>query len=230
MIDTRVRLNALSAYAATHGGTWRDYLGQWESDPTYRDRLRHAYVYNPESTSNKHCRWIESTRLAGLRFVGFSDEILPRMGHRGWYADSFQDETYRGAVYQLPARHGQSVYVHGYNDPNNKGAAFLCFESTDDKEDAARWADGMAERMAEDSREYEAKDSAQVQIGELRDEIAQHRADARAIVREMKANRVAYGPAVCRALRDHIASHRADSRKAWKRIEALQDNYWLAVE
>lgn len=58
-------------------------------------------------------RWIENPGAAGLRFVGFSDEIAGRgIDHKGWFLNSFdQDEVARGAVYQLPARGGRPVYV-----------------------------------------------------------------------------------------------------------------------
>jgi len=108
--------------------------------------------------------WIENTSAVGLRRVGFADEICRYIAHRGWYTDSdFQDEVYRGAVYQLPGRKGKARYLAGYDDPNNKGAAFICLDwiegeklpdSYDTKDEgakieAARRADCIAQRAAE---------------------------------------------------------------------------------
>lgn len=61
-------------------------------------------------------RWTEKPEAAGLRFVGFSDEILSgRRGvdHSGWflYPEGDPAEVARGCVYQLPARNGRPVYV-----------------------------------------------------------------------------------------------------------------------
>lgn len=108
-----------------------------------------SIVYN--STSDGNVRWVENA-ADGLRFVGFADEILPRMRHKGWFTRSVDpNETYRGVVYSLP--HGR--YVAGYADPNNEGAALLCFDmGIDDKEQAAREADHFAERHADKEREY----------------------------------------------------------------------------
>ena len=61
-------------------------------------------------------RWCEDPAAVGLRFVGFADEIAgDAIRHKGWYTDEFGDsDVYRGAVYQLPGKHGRARYVPGY--------------------------------------------------------------------------------------------------------------------
>lgn len=56
-------------------------------------------------------RWIERPDLAGLRFVGFSDELAGET--RGWYLhdDGDPGEVARGCVYSLPARKGRPIFV-----------------------------------------------------------------------------------------------------------------------
>lgn len=72
--------------------------------------------------NDKGGRWIEAPNLAGLRFVGFADEVIKnrggyRMDHTGYFSDDCQDSTMRGAVYQLPAdREGRPRYVPGYRE------------------------------------------------------------------------------------------------------------------
>lgn len=58
-------------------------------------------------------RWIERPDLAGLRFVGFADELNRHIGHKGWfqYPGGDPGDVYRGVVYRMPARGGRSVYV-----------------------------------------------------------------------------------------------------------------------
>lgn len=61
-------------------------------------------------------RWIERPDLAGLRFVGFADELNRHIGHSGWfqYPGGDPGDVYRGVVYRLPARGGRSLFVEGY--------------------------------------------------------------------------------------------------------------------
>ncbi len=145
--------------------------------------------YNPRiEDSHDHERWVENVHEAGLRFVGYADEILG-LRHTGWNTDPWGDwGVLRGAVWQLPARDGSAVYVHGYEDTENKGSALVCFDvqygepggSEYDHEqagrDAARCADSMAEYAAEKERDYQATESAKIRADELRDEAREMRA------------------------------------------------------
>lgn len=162
----------------------------------YGYRKRKSIEYNPEFDASKvqgyryvatRYRWVENVS-SGLRKVGDASEII-RLDHTGWYTDNWQDETVHGEVYQLPARDGQCQYVPAVNDPNNDDCACLDFRSvTDDKENAARWADSMAEKWAEDEREARAKDDAETRIEEIGSEIRELYQDFRRISREIRAN------------------------------------------
>lgn len=169
----------------------------------------------------RHCRWTEHA-ASGLRLVGFADEIDKSIRHTGWYTDEYGDrETVRGVVYRLPARNGVSRYAYGYADPWNSGAAFLSFDPCDDEQDAARWADHMAERMAEEEREYQANFSAGQRAAEAQNTIASCREHTRAIVREMKAARrqgLAGSSAICARLRTDIEQLREESAEAYNAI------------
>lgn len=142
----------------------------------YPDVWRHirkgfsANGYQPafEAYGETHMRWIEKPENCGLRFVGYADDLSDHIKHTGWYTDDDGcDETVRGVVYQLPARNGQALYVPGYVDSWNDGAVCLAFSSIsegepclwgnnwdDEKAHAARDADHIAERMAEESRDH----------------------------------------------------------------------------
>jgi hypothetical protein len=57
------------------------------------------------------------------RFVGYSDELISgEICHLGWFPYSdIHDEVYRGAVIQLPARHGRARFVPAYLESCNGG-------------------------------------------------------------------------------------------------------------
>lgn len=160
--------------------------------------------YPPHSAYNPRCtdggRWVEDVlNVKGLRFVGFADEIV-NIWHTGWFCDELQNRTLRGAVWQLPALDGCARYVPGYVNSDNDGA-YLDFSAvetggrggthciTENQEqacrDAARYADGMAERAAEDERACNEKWQAARTVEYAKEELARlrrmHTAAVRAI-------------------------------------------------
>jgi len=108
-------------------------------------------VFNPPTPEG---RWIEQVNCDLREPVGFSDQIEDSgVKHQGWFADvEFQDEVYRGVVYRLP----RGRFLYGYADPCNPDCGFFSNEFAETVEDAARWADSMAEHAAEVEREYQA--------------------------------------------------------------------------
>lgn len=146
--------------------------------------------YGPkfEALGESHMRWMENPEAAGLRLVGFADELSRHIDHTGWFTDrDFQDETARGIVYRLPARNGDSVFVYGYADPCNDGPACLCFDITGDKLEAACWADGIAELMAEQESEYQEAWRAGRSYEEAEESIGVVRRATLTLIKEIKA-------------------------------------------
>lgn len=172
-----------------------------------------SYTYNPPNDEN--LRWIENTDQAGLRFVGFADEIDRSIQHTGWYTD--EDgcaETLRGAVWQLPGRNGVPLFVAGYCDPHNHGAARICFDviegerpewvpprngwsgywsycdsatDHDGCREAARQADGIAEIAAESEREWRETSYKAMDAHEMLAEAVSHGKDAIEAIRCARA-------------------------------------------
>lgn len=120
-------------------------------------------------------RWVEKPEAFGLRLVGLAHEVAPAnyaylhnaVSHAGWFLDDFQEETVSGVVYQVPGKCGRARYMVGYADPWNDGSACLVMRLIEGEKhngdgydpalrDVARAADGIAELMAEDEREYRA--------------------------------------------------------------------------
>lgn len=77
-----------------------------------------------------------------------------RINHTGWYCDSYGGEMARGIVVFLP--HGK--ILHGY-ELTDSGERVYFLDLLDDAKEAARYADGeaelIAERMHEDSEKYQ---------------------------------------------------------------------------
>lgn len=128
-----------------------------DGKPPYRI---YKTTVNPwfEHGKNKY-RWIERSDDIGAD-VSYCDQVhgCRLINHRGWFVDDCFDEVFRGVVLTVEDCYYGKHYLWGYECPNNSNT--YCIENgvTTDIEEAARWADRMAERFAEDEREYREKE------------------------------------------------------------------------
>lgn len=189
----------------------------------------------------RHMRWIENPSAAGLRFVGYADD-LAGLRHTGWYTDDDGcGETVRGVVYRMVARNDRARYVAGYEDPYNGGpACCLSFDTIHEGEpigahwegdggarEAAYAADGIAERMAEEERGHNAAFHAGNLAADLEREAADIRADALALISEIKSHKVGVcdAPAIVAALRERLESMLETIRECREKRDQLRDDY-----
>jgi len=224
----RDRLASLKALAARY--------------PHYGD-MRQVYRQGFRPLTTRHCpmnasdperaaqRFFEDAEQAGLRFVGWADESL-RLRHTGWYSDNYQDETFRGAIFRLPGKRGKERFVAGYGESMNDGFVLdLCEVWNDDLIGAAREADRLAERAGEDSREYEAKESATRRVEDIADELKSIRIDILALchsIREACPDIGQHKP-IRSALRKSLQALLRSRASLIAERERLQDNYWNVV-
>lgn len=162
----------------------------------------------------------------GWRACGDSHDII-RLRHTGWYADNDQNGLLKGCVLQLPSRNGEPRYVPATYCTEWDGATIYMGDIGPDKEQAARNADSYAEREAERSREFYAKDEAEQQIAQKREEIHELNKEALELLREIKGQ--TFTPAVCSALKSSLQGLLRDRKACFKRIVKLQDDFWSAV-
>lgn len=184
--------------------------------------------YGPvNNTHGCNVRWVENVSR-GLRLVGFADKIVS-INHNGWYImdDGDFGDTYRGVVYQLPARGGVAQYVYGYADPWNDDCALLCFIVETERNEAAHMADRLAEIFAEAERDYHRASDAGRRFEELDVEIKDMRKEALAIGAEMRAARKAevQAPTICATLRAKVLSLYRHIQKAREKRAALLDDF-----
>lgn len=208
-------------------------------------------------------RWFESTADSGLRFVAWADEILS-LRYTGWHSRADGDgETLRGGVWQLPGRKGRARLVYGYAEfegrgEMNPGSAAICvsdileteraalWESVRDfpeTRDAARYADGIAERQAEKARDYDSAYQAGREAAEADAEGIEARRELLPLLAELRAARkagLAYrlpgqAPALCSALRarvsallETVSEARAERDKLWQDCWSGQAEAWAA--
>lgn len=160
----------------------------------------------------------------GLREYKFADEVL-ELRHAGWYCDSYHDRTYRGQVWRLPARDGTERFIAGYMDSDG-GRAIIEPEAFDCERDAARRADHMAERDAQEEREYDERwqeaSRANDEREEARDALKLARSKARGMIKAIRAQGIIV-PELCAILVERMQEARDEMREAIEAIHAARD-------
>lgn len=172
-------------------------------------------------------------------YIGDYWEVNRGIDNRGWYADNFQYETIKGGVCKLRTSKGvfyiPVVYysesngtIHYLNDMEqvDKGADESEHETA--AGEAARSANYYAEKIAEESREYDAKCKAEQDIIEARETIHTINKFALSLLSEIKKHG-AFSPAVCTALREKLADYLRERSEQFSTIEKRENDYWSAV-
>ena len=113
------------------------------------------------------------------------------------------------------------------SDPWNKNCGIIELHLYDDADTAARCADSMAETYAETCREDDLKQTAEHDIEELKQEIADTREHISELVDGLRQSKLA--TVVCEEMRRTIKRLRQDMRKAKARIEKLTDEPWILL-
>lgn len=168
------------------------------------------------------CKWCEN--LTGyFRNVTDAHDLI-RLGHTGWYVDIRNDETTKGQVLQLPARHGKTLFMAACTDPCNANTGIVELCLYDDKDTAARGADQLAERYGEDCREDDLKSHAEAHIEELKQEITDTRTHIKELVAGLRESKLA--KVVCDEMRSTIRKLRSTVRSKKARIERITDEPW----
>jgi len=182
-------------------------------------------------------KWYVDTLNQGpFTLCGDADEFI-KLDYTGWYCDSFQDDLARGAVVSIrnpkvtdeDGAHVQYLPATYHTEGDCTGIVYR--EFYDNKQDAARSADGFAERIGEECREYDAQSQAEQEIEDLKEELHALNKKTLTLVREIKTSYSAgLLPATCQAIHE-VLEKAFDRRTAiFNRIEALNANYWLSTE
>jgi len=157
-----------------------------------------------------------------------------KRGTSGFYDDNFANETICWCVVKIaPAnkKHGrEALYA-----PITYGTGFegvtLHLDCIGTQEDAQRWGESEAEKLAEEGRDNDAQFQAEQQIEKAREVIHSLNVKALALIRAIKDSKErAFSPAICEALRENLTGYLATRSKQFKRIATLQDDYWQAVQ
>lgn len=152
------RLHPLDVEFQFAGFSWPRYVGTLPKGP-FEERMKpwvsgpyyHAPRPRKGGVDNSTSFYLESEFMPLLRWR-WADEVAD-LRHRGWYCDEYGDIVLRGLVMRLPRQRG---FIAGYSMGVGmiSDVEYTIFGS---EREAARYADGLAEIVADREREYQEK-------------------------------------------------------------------------
>lgn len=234
------RLTALKDYAAGYSEQSKT-LRRWQ-DCRYISKHKNPLIKRSSLTRGKNGEYfIDSFAEFAGDFIGECHEINRHLP-RGWFADNFVIETINGVVLVIRGRGFKSAGSDKYEDGSkvafmagiywsNADGVTVYPKTFENEFDAARYADQCAERVAEDSREYHAKDQAEQQIDELKQDLHAINKQTLQLIRDIKTGICGQLPeSIKRVIETAIKNAVDDKSRLYKRIADLKENYWLSVE
>ena len=211
--------------AAPRPKTWHDIAREERA----RKRLK-VPSWNPVFHHGASVRrWCEDVSASGLRIE--CENATEKVNGRftGYYCDGWESEVTHGIVVRLPGGRG---FLAGYVDPCNEGAACFDMEIAPDADTAARWADRMAERYAEDERDHAEAYRKGADYADLSDELRQTQQRRAAAILDARARRLnRRESAAWRALKAALRADRDTiARLKRERVELADDVPWNLLD
>lgn len=218
-------------------GTWRDY--RYVRPEWLKTEYPPTKVTRPDDTDYWCCDEFP------FKVLGYADELNRNIDHKGWFTDNHWGESYRGVVLVgrikgafgfIPAvTHsdwdGKTLWIGDFeplDEPHKWGTEAFGYSSACRR--VARKADRYAEKMAEEAREDDAKNQAEQEIARLAEERSELRQEALALIKEIKAAKRQFTPAICSVLVEKLKAIQRSIQRKRERAEKLADDYWLAVQ
>ena len=180
-------------------------------------------------------RWIDAADIS-FREVGKSHDILRRINHTGWYLDPWHDRVTCGVVWQLTGKKKEARYLASCcdgMDRNGYDNDYFLFDVRniyDTEEEAARYADNMAESYAGKSKESYVKDYAHDKILDTQQEISDLKAVIKEICLDIRNIKTNIPKTVFHSVLSDIKSKVKSLKEMRKLIKDLEDNPWCIWE
>lgn len=153
-----------------------------------------------------------------------------KRGTTGYYADNCQHTVICWCVIKIaPAnrKHArEAIYAPVTYGTGYEGVT-IHVDHSGSLDDAKRRGEQLAEREADESREYHAKDQAEQRIEEARERIHEINKTVIPCLKELRT--VTLSSAICGVLRSKIMDYLSEREACFSRIDALTNNPWGAV-
>ena len=228
---------------------YREYAAKWNK-PSWKDgRFSHVVPFGTEHSGRgkKGERFTDAKDTYGEIIIDCNSRECPHWMDGGWYADNWQDSVIEYGVARIHHAKGTD-YVPVTWNTNCDGATYhFSHAERNLKSDHCNgdvWQDDswrcaminalihanrIAEREAEECREWDARDHAEQSILTAKELIADTRAKTLALLKERRTLKGIEAPNACAALTGTVRLNLQAIRDARKDISRWQEDFWSAV-
>lgn len=157
------------------------------------------------------------------------DSLTDNKRCTGYYADNYQDALVCWCVIKIaPKQRNRDVLYAPVTYSSEYEGVTIHVDNAGSLDDAKQWGEQLAEREAEESREYHAKDQAEQRICEERERIHEINQTVIPCLKELRT--VTLSSAICGVLRAKIMDYLSEREACFSRIELFTNDPWKAVE
>jgi hypothetical protein len=156
------------------------------------------------------------------------------MDHTGWYTDDFSNGTIIGVVVSF--RHPQDInpdneshifYMAGTKHSDWDGVTVYTRHTYQTEREAARRADKIAEREAEECREEDQKYHAEQKIEELKTEYHELNVKALEVIKDARNASGLFPASICELIKNKLDETLERKRDILRGVKELTDSPWM---
>jgi hypothetical protein len=216
--------------------SWQQARQEWPLNKTRPAALKK--VDTTRALSDDKSRFFAD---AFEKMPGYVDHVdAHEVSHRlplGWYCDTFQHQTIKAAVISI--RHPQKLntdndshvfYLAGTYSEDYDGVTIYTDKLFESQNSAAYYADRLAEKEAEQSREDDEKFHAEQKIEQLKADYHELNIDGLALIKEIKQAAGSFTPHICATLKNEIMATVREKKQLLKSIKKLIEQPWTIAE
>jgi hypothetical protein len=162
-----------------------------------------------------------------------------RMDYTGWFTteDGWTGETLIGVVVSIrhpqkinPETEGHIFYMAGTKHSDWDGVTVYTGELFEEERAAARRADQIAEREAEQCREEDQKYQAQEKIAELKKEFHELNVQALEVIKDARNASGLFPASICELIKSKLDETLERKRDILRGVKELTDTPWIVSE
>lgn len=244
-------MNKINFYLESRFANVKKLAAQWAKhnpNGAYKSALMHCVKYKRkgwikyDTANHYHDNDLCLESLDGYDAISIQDVSRRSFDYSGYYADNFQFELIKPYIVRIKTSKGLFLAPAIAYSESDQAVIYMskgefCSNNLESINydtcafQIARIADSIADKLAEQGREDDAKFQAENQADDLKAENLQARKEAHALILAIKDQRKIgdiVAP-ICNALISEIRSIRQIIRANNQRISILKNDYWQAV-
>jgi hypothetical protein len=218
--------------------TWKQARNEYPMNETRPDALKKPAYFGRALLAQKDALYLDAFEdMPGYIEEPKDADKCCRMDYNGWYTDDFQSDTLIPVVVSI--RHPQKInpeneshifYMAGTKHSSWDGVTVYTCELFEEERAAARRADQIAEKEAEQYREEDQKFQAEEKIGELKTEYHELNKEALTVIKDARNASGIFPASICELIKSKLDETLQRKRDILRSVKELTNRPWMLSE